>query len=486
MKNPAFKTLAARNTLLRDDHGRYFVGPARISIADNCISKVEHCSADNFKVRVQQWQQQDAELEIIDDGLLLSPAFVNAHTHLAMSFFRGIDLSPHNQHNMVEDLFFTLEQHLQPADVRAFTRMGAYESLLHGVGFVWDHYYHGESIAEALADTGLAGAVAPTLQDRSGPGKAAWQQQWQATEAINRNSSMRARGIYAAFGPHATDTVSTQLWQKIRAACDTLNLPLHAHLAQSLEEWQRCKTEHHCSPTEFLERIGVLARGSAQLYAHGIFATQSDIRLLAAAQHTLAFCPFSAMIFCFPANICNWEAAGVPWVVATDCAASNDSMNVQKELRFLSGFPLQELSYAQEYQRFYSRGESPESLGQQRAGIWQKSQSFRDPQWLLEKVWDLPGQLHPQVKLGRIEAGYLANLVLWNPSSPQLWPGNQLRSLAFGDSAGSIAQMMVAGNWLGEKGDFAGALLRSSEFREAEHEARRRLEELRARCGMVG
>ena len=29
------------------------------------------------------------------------------------------------------------------ADVKAFARMGAYESLLSGVGFVMEHYYHG-------------------------------------------------------------------------------------------------------------------------------------------------------------------------------------------------------------------------------------------------------------------------------------------------------------------------------------------------------
>ena len=32
-----------------------------------------------------------------------------------------------------------------------------------------------------------------------------------------------------------------------------------------------------------------------------------------------------------------WSEVGVRWVVATDCAANNDSMNVQQELRLVAG-----------------------------------------------------------------------------------------------------------------------------------------------------
>ena len=53
--------------------------------------------------------------------LALSPAFIDAHTHLAMTAFRGLTRADDLAGNVVEDLFFRLESALAPGDVRAFT-----------------------------------------------------------------------------------------------------------------------------------------------------------------------------------------------------------------------------------------------------------------------------------------------------------------------------------------------------------------------------
>jgi hypothetical protein len=53
-----------------------------------------------------------------------------------MSAFRGIGGVAALSGNVVEDLFFHIESLVQPSDIRAFTRMGAYEALLSGTGVV--------------------------------------------------------------------------------------------------------------------------------------------------------------------------------------------------------------------------------------------------------------------------------------------------------------------------------------------------------------
>jgi cytosine/adenosine deaminase-related metal-dependent hydrolase len=53
-----------------------------------------------------------------------------------MSAFRGIGGVAALSGNVVEDLFFQIESLVQPGDIRAFTRMGAYEALLSGTGVV--------------------------------------------------------------------------------------------------------------------------------------------------------------------------------------------------------------------------------------------------------------------------------------------------------------------------------------------------------------
>ncbi len=95
----------------------------------------------------------------------VAPAFVNGHVHLAMSPLRGITDAENRLGNVVTDVFFRVESQLSEADVEAFTRLGAFESLLSGTGEVWDHYYFGDAVARALSEVGLGAVVAPTLQD---------------------------------------------------------------------------------------------------------------------------------------------------------------------------------------------------------------------------------------------------------------------------------------------------------------------------------
>ncbi|MBI2603519.1 MAG: amidohydrolase family protein [Deltaproteobacteria bacterium] len=413
-------------------------------------------------------------------GKMLTPAFVNAHTHLAMNFFRALSIGESASGNMVTDFYFQVESRLAPEDVRAFARMGAYESLLFGVGFVWDHYYHGEALAQALEDVGLSGVVAPTLQDLQGPGAEHWEREWRNTEAVASSRHLAEKGIVAAWGPHATDTVSPSLWKMIRETGS--GLPFHAHLAQSREEFQSIWSREQCSPLQFLARLGMFSEERPAMLAHGIYLHDRDLSFLASQPNaSLVSCPFSQIIFDFPANICEWERKKIAWAVATDCTPSNDSFNVQKELRMVSGFPLQELSYSPNYAGFRTGQNDLGTLTRQRRKIWDDSGPFRDSSFLLSKIWDTPGKLHPQVRTGTLDSGALANFIVWDLEHPTFWPAHSLRAVAFNDSTPAIHRMMVAGQWLGREGEFAQSIVSSQTYKEALTEANERLKSLAKR-----
>ena len=416
---------------------------------------------------------------------LLTPAFVNAHTHLALGFLRGFDLRAATRGNMVEELFFAVEGILEPEDVRAFARMGAYESLLGGVGLVWDHYYQGEQIAAALADVGLAGVVAPTLQDLSGPGRDAWESQLEATERIDEDEALRGRGVFAALGPHATDTVSASLWGRALDLAEARKLPVHAHLAQSLDEVRRVERRHGTTPVGWLERIGALERAPQNVFAHGIYASRGDLRLLSESQSSLIWCPFSALVFGFPARPGLWRDCGVPWAVATDCSSNNDTMNVQAELRLVAAQRTLAASWSHPYQQLLDADGEPDGAALVEAGrrSWQsRTRSFAaheglaEPADLLSRVWSIPGSLHPGFEAGVIERGALANFLVWDLNHPALWPAlDPLHTLAMADAGGAIWAMYVAGRAVGEAGDLRGSLLRSDGYRSAQREASDRL-----------
>jgi len=459
--------IVSENVLLSSKEGTLSFQPAALEVSGNCIVAVRPLTSDDAF-----WQTKRATQHVVDYGKrLITPAFVNAHTHLALGFLRGAPLL--NKDNLVEDLFFHYESKLSAEDVRAFTRMGAYESLLSGVGMVWDHYYFGESVAQALADVNLCGVVAPTLQDLAGPGIAQCEAQLLATESIAHSMKYAERGIYAALGPHATDTVSAVLWSKAIELAQTYQLPVHAHVAQSFEEYQRVVQREGCSPVLWLERLGVLAQAARMLLVHMLYASQADLARLSSARHAVGFCPYSQVVFGFAAQPAYWGE--VPWFVGTDCTPSNDSMNLQKELKVVRGQPLFSICDSPSYEVFHKTAtlEAATCVDRERRYA-QRKQSAYNAHELLPRIWSIPGKLHPSFVAGALEQGALANILVWDERHPSLWPAHDPWSaLAFGDALMAIEAMYVAGKPIATAG--LSSIRQSPEYRDAEQEASRRL-----------
>mmetsp|Transcript_82992 Transcript_82992/g.222606 ORF Transcript_82992/g.222606 Transcript_82992/m.222606 type:complete len:204 (+) Transcript_82992:168-779(+) len=144
---------------------RFVSNSAVVSIRGSQIQKVLEMSRSEMEAKRSSGELSN--LEDLGPDVMLCPAFVNTHTHLAMNAMRGVTTARDMAGNVVEDVFFRVEGSLTADDVRAFTRMGCYEAVLAGVGACFDHYYFGEAVAAAMAEVGMSGAVAPTLQDLS-------------------------------------------------------------------------------------------------------------------------------------------------------------------------------------------------------------------------------------------------------------------------------------------------------------------------------
>ena len=454
---------------------------------DGQITEVKESPAENWAQSVKTWKEEYKGLTVYE-GKLLTPAFINPHTHIAMNFFRGLSASASStKGNMIEDLFYHVESHLSYEDVLAFSRMGAYENLLNGVGMVWDHYYHGLAVAHALADVGLTGVVAPTLQDLSGPGKDSWEEEWQQTHTINQSKDFRKNGIFAAFGPHASDTCSADLWTKVINEASKHKLPVHCHVAQSFEEYERIEQREGLSPVSWLASLGLFSEQAPVLAVHNIFSNTKDLEIMAQSKSLrLCFCPFSSLIFAIPSAINLWDQHQIPWCVGTDCVASNDSMNIQKELRFIAGMPMYNLSQSQSYLNFIA-GQTPhklKALNTERRAAWESSRNMREPKELLDKVWQIPGSLHPQLQAGQIAPGHLANLVIWDLNDPSIWPSRSLHTIAMGDTSRAIYQMICNGVFMGNDGQFESGIRHSTKFQEHLTEAKARFHSMLNRCGL--
>lgn len=454
------QVLCSRNVVFSDGDGLE-VAPGWVAFSGGKIAALGRGEPPEFAGTIDYGER------------LIAPAFVNAHTHCALHALRGF-VGEATKGNVVEDLFYRFESQLGPSDVAAFARIGAYEALLSGVGLVWDHYFFGEELAGALAEVGLCAVVAPTLEDRGGPAMERWEAQLAATEAIDSSAALAEQGIVAALGPHATDTVSAELWERAMGIAEARNLPLHAHLAQSPEEVQRSVDRDGLTPTRWLQKLGVFER-TRSVFAHALYVDRQELGLL--GEQTLVCCPYSQLQFGFPARVDVWSEAGVPWVLATDCAASNDSMSLRKELRFAAGQRTVGTGWSETYEQFLEGKKTADdvwALRSERYGRFNAS-----PECLLPRAWGIAGALHPKIKAGVLEAGALANVVVYDLDHPAFWPGKApLSSLAFADVDGAIHALWTAGRRIGQDGDFAASILRSDAYREHRQDADERFARL--------
>lgn len=419
------------------------------------------------------------------------PGWVNAHTHLAMAPLRGITSQAARSQNVVSDVFFQIESKMTADDVRAFTRMGAYESALCGSLFVWDHYYHGDAVAQGLLDVGLSGVVAPTLQDRSGPFRHEWEAQIDATLNIAQGSHYRDRGIFSAFGPHAVDTVSERLMSHVAELALNFGLAVHLHCAQSYEEVATLSALGATTNDPF-EMLGQLLNQAPVLMAHGLHLTTHRIAELVEREWILAYCPYSQMQFGFLGPLETWLEAGGAVALGTDCVASNDALDVQRELALLSGDGALSASFSQERVQLLTKGglSASQSVEHLRQAHVKRSRMI-DPQALLASADGRAFYQSGHRKCAAFQAaapislGSLANFLILDENHPSLFPGDDLpRMLAYGSTQGAIKWGVVSGKIVGQTGGWTADWLNNDTYKAALIEAVERRKELFVRAGL--
>lgn len=266
----------------------------------------------------------DAVIHDCTDRLIL-PGLINTHTHTGMSYFR----------NLLEDLpsanwfryELAAEQYLSHDDIYWAALLGAYELLRQGVTTTADRFSHMDIIVKALEHAGLRAVVAPSLVDHEIDAR-----QRQTLDLLEQYGPRNDDLIRVGLGPVGPDTCSTELLQWTRAQADRYGALIFIHLAQSRQELAEIARRGYRGAARYLEAIGLL--GPDVVAAHCIYLDDEEVSLLATRRVRVAHCPTSnAKIEGRIAPIMALEKAGVRVGLGTDCAASNNGMDLFNELK---------------------------------------------------------------------------------------------------------------------------------------------------------
>ena len=151
--------------------------------------------------------------------------------------------------------------------------------------------------------------------------------------------------IQIALAPCSPFSVTPQIMRQSAELAEELDVRLHTHLAETLDEEDFCLQRFGLRTVDYLDSVGWL--GPRTWLAHGIHFNPDEIARLGAAGTGICHCPSSNMRLA--SGICptlDLEAAGAPIGLGVDGSASNDASNLILEAR--QALYLQRLRYGAE------------------------------------------------------------------------------------------------------------------------------------------
>jgi len=170
--------------------------------------------------------------EVIDAaGLTLVPGLVNAHTHAAMTLFRGYADDLPLMEWLTEHIW-PVEKRMSDEDVYWGTRLACVEMIRTGTTTFWDMYWHAHAAARAVEDSGLRAVTAAPLIDDADPAKSerACADAERSIEAIAEAGGSLAR---PGFAPHAIYSVSERSLRWVAERSTELEMPMQVHLSET-------------------------------------------------------------------------------------------------------------------------------------------------------------------------------------------------------------------------------------------------------------
>ncbi|KUN03916.1 hydrolase [Streptomyces yokosukanensis] len=314
--SPADLVITGCTVLVHDEDERIGFRPdAAIVVRDRLVESVTTAA---------QVRDLPAVERIEARGQVAMPGLINCHTHAPMAVLRGLaeDLPVEEWFN---DVVWPVESNLTPDDVELGARLACAEMIRGGVTCFADHYFHMDTVAAVVAECGL----------RAHLGEAYFSSQGPAGRERSAEFALRHRGtadgrVTTALAPHAPYTVTDADLTATAELARRHGLPVHLHAAENRDQTDTSLARHGLTPIEVLERTGLL--DTDLLIAHGTGILERDLPLLArtGGRTAVATAPRGYLRFAWPDTtpVRALGAAGVPVGLATDGAASNNSLDV--------------------------------------------------------------------------------------------------------------------------------------------------------------
>lgn len=355
------------------------------------------------------------------DGDIVMPGLINTHTHASMTVFRSLaDDVPDRLHRYI----FPLESKMVSRDmVRIGANLANAEMVKGGVTTYVDMYYFEDEVAKTVDKIGLRAVLGESvIQFPVADAKNADEGITYAVNFINEYKDHPR--ITPAFAPHAPYTNTTEHLQKIAKLSQELDVPVMIHLAETDREQEEiAKRTGGKSPVQYMADIGAL--NNKVIAAHAIMVDEKDLDLLkqydvgvahnisANTKSAKGVAPVTAML-----------AKGIRVGLGTDGPMSSNTLTTMNELGLV--------------------GKIHKLANKDRAAM--------PPITVVEMAtMGSAKALHMEDKLGSLEVGKLADIIVVDTKSPNMVPMySPFAALVYGANGANVRHTIVDGKILME------------------------------------
>ena len=353
--------------------------------------------------------------------MLVMPGLINMHTHAYMSLMRNYaDDVPFQE--WLFNRVMPVEDNL-PAEAAYWgNQLALMEMIQTGTTcFVDMHMYHRQS-ALAAKDAGLRAYIGRGLvgEDLYKDGYSRFKQ------ALEEREEFESDTIKFILSPHAIYSCSEKLLRQVTEEADRLHLLKQTHLSESVTELNDCIKAHGRTPVQYLRDIGFLNDNT--ILAHCVQMQDDDLDIIKESGASIVTNVASnAKLGNGIAPLGEMKEKGINVCIGTDGSASNNSLNMFREMGLLS---LMHKGHCRDCMAIPSG-------------------------YIVEAATRHAALALKQPCIGNIFDGAAADILFVDLNAPSLFPNNNiLSSLCYSANGSEVDSVMINGKFVMRKKEF--------------------------------
>lgn len=342
---------------------------------------------------------------------LAMPGLINAHTHVGMSLFRNFSDDVELM-DWLNNKIWPLEDKLTEKDVYWASLLSQAEMIMTGTTTFADMYYFEDQTIKALEKSKMRAQISRglTLDDENLS---------KIKENINlykKFENSQDGRINIALGPHAVYTTDKKYLKEISRVSKEYKMPIHIHLSETKVENEECIKRFGQSPTEVFEECGIFENKT--IAAHGVHLTEKDLDILSKYDVSVVHNPSSNLKLSSGFLDCSKIIdRGINLAMGTDSSASNNNLSMFKEISIAS---------------LVSKYKDPKNL--------------RAYEVLKMATINGAKALGMDEKIGSLEEGKIADIILIDLNNPNHTPQNNLiSSLCYSTFDTDVSHVLING-----------------------------------------